>query len=593
VRLLLSLAALAAVSLTALLAAPDPSSQGRAGVAARPQPAAGSAPTGAGIHKIRHVVIVMQENRSFDSYFGTYPGADGILGPDGQPQSCAPDPARGECILPYHDPADVNHGGPHGEAAAFADMDGGAMDGFIATAEGAKRAACANPDDPACTTGETDVMGYHDGGEIPNYWAYAKNFVLQDHMFEPNLSWSLPEHLFEVSAWSARCSIPGEPMSCSNALQSPATPPGYNKQGKVPDYAWTDLTYLLHRHGVSWRYYVFAGAEPDCESDEALTCSPVGQSATTPGIWNPLPYFDTVREDGQLANIQSLSSFYSAAAGGELPAVSWVVPDQRVSEHPPGSVSAGQAYVTSVINAVMRSPDWWSTAIFLSWDDWGGFYDHVVPPHVDRNGYGLRVPGLVISPYARPGYIDHQTLSHDAYLKFIEDDFLGGERIAPATDGRPDRRPTVREALPELGALSRDFDFAQPPTPPFLLPAHPAPWTLPTAFRLSVRATPARETPRFHRNAVVVNATCTQRCILRVSGYLQLPGAAARRAGIASRSVSLSGSGAVRLQLKGAARALLGAAHGRDIRAHLTVTAIEDGVPANRTVGTLRMRLGS
>jgi phospholipase C len=147
-------------------------------------------------------------------------------------------------------------------------------------------------------------------------------------------------------------------------------------------------------------------------------------------------------------------------------------------------VAAGQAYVTSVINAVMRSPDWSSTAIFLSWDDWGGFYDHVVPPTVDINGYGLRVPGLVISPYARRGFIDHRTLSHDAYLKFIEDDFLGAERIDPATDGRPDARPDVREAVPALGDLSADFNFNQRPAPPFILPPHPARWSIPTAPRV-------------------------------------------------------------------------------------------------------------
>jgi Phosphoesterase family len=87
----------------------------------------------------------------------------------------------------------------------------------------------------------------------------------------------------------------------------------------------------------------------------------------------------------------------------------------------------------------MQGPAWSSTAIFLAWDDWGGFYDHVVPPHVDINGYGLRVPGIVISPYAKQGYIDHQTLSFDAYVKFIEDDFLSGQRIDPQTDGRPDQ----------------------------------------------------------------------------------------------------------------------------------------------------------
>ena len=121
----------------------------------------------------------------------------------------------------------------------------------------------------------------------------------------------------------------------------------------------------------------------------------------------------------------------------------------------------GQAYVTALINAAMKSPDWNSTAIFLQWDDWGGFYDHVVPPTVDQNGYGLRVPGLVISPYAKKGYIDHETLSSDAYLKFIEDDFLGGARLNPKTDGRPDPRPDVRENERELGNIAADFNFGQ------------------------------------------------------------------------------------------------------------------------------------
>src|SRR5207249_2916868 len=143
-----------------------------------------------------------------------------------------------------------------------------------------------------------------------------------------------------------------------------------------------------------------------------------------------------------------------------------------VSEHPPALVSAGQAYVTRLVNAIMRSPDWSSTAIFLVWDDWGGFYDHVVPPRIDAAGYGLRVPGIVISPYAKRGYIDHQTLSFDAYLKFIEDDFLGGARIDPKTDGRPDRRPDVREDVAIRGNLLRDFNCRQHPRSPVVLP----PW---------------------------------------------------------------------------------------------------------------------
>jgi phospholipase C len=257
-------------------------------------------------------------------------------------------------------------------------------------------------------------------------------------------------------------------------VDTPGSPPGGpgNEHGPPPDYPWTDLTYLLHRYHVSWGYYVAKGDQPDC-GDSQMFCAPVPQGAKTPGIWNPLPYFDTVRNDHELSDIRPLQDFYKEAKRGSLPSVSWITPAQAVSEHPPGLVTAGQAYVTGLINTIMRSPDWKSTAIFLAWDDWGGFYDHVKPPVVDDQGYGLRVPALVISPYARKGYIDHQILSFDAYLKFIEDDFLHGRRIDPRTDGRPDSRPDVRENSPILGDLRNDFDFSQKPRPPFILPLHP------------------------------------------------------------------------------------------------------------------------
>jgi phospholipase C len=432
-----------------------------------------------GIHKIKHVVIVMQENRSFDSYFGTFPGADGIPMRGGVPTVCVPNPAGG-CTQPYHDVADVNGGGPHGEANAVADVDGGKMDGFIEQRDKA-RSTCQNPDDPACTgSGPPDVMGYHTGAEIPNYWTYAKDFVLQDHMFEPVKSWSLPDHLYLVSAWSAKCKN-ASPMSCVNDIVGPYGVKVFDQAvdqelttGQTDiDLAWTDITWLLYAHHVSWAYYVQAGTQPDCDDDSDETCAPVKQSASTPGIWNPLPLFGDVRQDHQLGNIQDLSRFFTAAQAGDLPAVSWITPSQPDSEHPPASVHMGQAYTTAIINAVMKSKDWDSTAIFLSWDDWGGFYDSVVPPAVDQNGYGLRVPGIVISPYARQGYIDHQTLSSDAYLKFIEDDFLNGARLNPQTDGRADPRPDVREDEPILGNLVTDFDFNQSPRPPLLLPTNP------------------------------------------------------------------------------------------------------------------------
>jgi phospholipase C len=442
--------------------------------------AAGTTLASADIHKIKHVIIVMQENRSFDSYFGTYPGADGIPMQNGVPTACVPSPV-GSCVRPYHDTSDINGGGPHGVPDAVGDIAGGAMNGFVDQLDKARAIACTNPDDPACSEhGPPDVMGYHTGAEIPNYWAYAQNFVLDDHMFEPVKSWSLPDHLYMVSAWSAKCRNRSA-MSCVNDIVGPYGVTQFDKvvqtelaTGKTSiDLAWTDITWLLYARHVSWAYYVQTGTQPDCDNDSALTCAPVAQSSATPGIWNPLPLFGDVQQDHQLGNIKPLGSFLNAAKAGTLPAVSWVVPSQPDSEHPPASVHQGQAYTTALINAVMQSPDWNSTAIFLSWDDWGGFYDHVVPPTVDANGYGLRVPGLVISPYAKQGYIDHQILSSDAYLKFIEDDFLDGSRLNPATDNRPDPRPDVRENAAILGNLLQDFDFNQPPRPPMLLPTNP------------------------------------------------------------------------------------------------------------------------
>ena len=428
-----------------------------------------------GIHKIKHVVIVMQENRSFDSYFGTFPGADGIPMDRGEPLICSFDPKTRKCIEPFHDSHDRNVGGPHTHLSAIRDINHRQMDGFVQQEREALHRNCGVKNDPSCSVSadRIDVMGYHDAREIPNYWAYARNFVLQDHMFEPDTSWSLPAHLFAVSEWSARCSRRGDPMSCVNADAAPTAPPGEpESNGTVPEYAWTDLTYLLHKHHVSWGYYVFKGGEPDC-ADDGMFCRTKKQNAKTPGIWNPLPWFDTVRGDQQLRNVTSIKSFFAAARRGTLPEVSWVTPNNRVSEHPPNVVSAGQRFVTNLVNAVMRSRDWSSTAIFLAWDDWGGFYDHVEPPQVDVNGFGLRVPALVISPYARRGFVDHQLLSFDAYAKFIEDDFLGSARLDPRTDGRPDPRPSVRESQPQLGNLVRDFDFRQKPRLPLLLPLHP------------------------------------------------------------------------------------------------------------------------
>ncbi|UUL77309.1 hypothetical protein NG819_07420 [Pseudarthrobacter sp. Fe7] len=202
---------------------PPGSGSPAAATAAGPAPAA-TAPDG--ISKIKHVVIVTQENRSFDSYFGTYPGADGIPMKDGKPAVCVPDPADGGCTRPFYNSADSNAGGPHSHADATADINGGAMDGFVGQAEkglsgcGASSTKCQYSNNMP-----TDVMGYHDGRDLPNYWAYAQNFTLQDHLFASAASWSLPAHLYLVSEWSAKCTKAGDPSSCADALQDPDPEP--------------------------------------------------------------------------------------------------------------------------------------------------------------------------------------------------------------------------------------------------------------------------------------------------------------------------------------------------------------------------------
>jgi phospholipase C/PKD repeat protein len=423
--------------------------------------------TASDINKIKHVVVIMQENRSFDSYFGMYPGADGFtLDGNGQPTNCVPDPRQGgACVPVYHDPTDIQYGGGHAATSGVQDIDGGKMDGFITAWE------------RRCPVGNThcggqkaipDVISYKTRADLPEYWAYADNYVLLDHMFAPSSSWSLPEHLYLVSSWSARCYQAGNPMSCENDPSSPDITKAAS--GGPTSYAWTDVTYLLKQANASWGYYVFDGTEPDCENPGDISCIPAPQSSKTGTIWNPLPRFDDVKTDGQSANIQSIQNFVGAAQAGSLPAVSWVVPSNPVSEHPPESVQAGRQYVTYLVNQIMQSPDWGSTAIFLGWDDWGGFYDHVNPPTIDANGTGIRVPLLVISPYARHGVVDHTTFTFDSIVKFIEDRFVGSQRLDPTTDGRPDPRPDVRELAPTTGDLRDAFDFSQTPTPPLILP---------------------------------------------------------------------------------------------------------------------------
>jgi phospholipase C len=453
---------------------------------------------------IAHVIIIMQENRSFDQYFGTYPGADGF--PVG---TCVPlDPAkpRRGCVSPFHDVHDINSGGPHGAPNAIADLANGVtiarMDGFVRQ-QTAGAGGCG--DRPKCSGSEAgvlrhDVMGYHNASELPNYWAYAQHFVLQDQLFEGERSWSVPSHLDLVSEWTATCTNPLAASTCRTATTSP-------KPGRRVTFPWESLFQFLDLHDVSWKYYLGEGTEPDCD-DGAMTCAPQNQTSLVPSIWNPAPSFLYVRDQGDAylaTHNPPMELLLADVTEGRLAQLSWVVPQQNFSEHPPAGITAGMEYVTSIVNAVMQSAYWRDTAIFIAWDDWGGFYDHVVPPNVDRTddgqfvaGFGLRVPGLLVSAWARPGYIDHSVLSLDSYATFIEDNFAGSARLDPAAVGNVEHRPDIRDSVTKVtwfngatanvGQLIDEFDFSQSPLPPLVLSTH-----IPTGILTACRAR-ARDT---------------------------------------------------------------------------------------------------
>ena len=450
-----------------------------AAVAARQQPS--DIDPALGIFNIEHVIFIVQENRSFDHYFGTYPGADGFpRTAGGEIDVCIPDPRSAVCRRPFHDTNTFDAGGPHNEKASRLTINGGEMDGTVVALRRIGNACTANPDRTGCDQVEPgphntpDVMGYHDDREIPNYWRYAQEYTLQDRMFAPSDSWTLPAHLYLVSGWSATCPDLNDPMSCRSDQRFPGRNAADDGRywvpadGKPRPYVWADITWLLYNHGVSWAYYV---GKDSCIKPP---CSKPTEESTNP-IMNPLPGFKTVEVTKQFKNIRPNTDFFASAASGTLPSVSWAVPTLGKSEHPPDDIADGQEWVTEVVNAVMTGPEeqWLHTAIFITWDDWGGFYDHVKPIRIDENGYGIRVPGIMISPWARRGMVDHQTLSFDAYLKFIEDLFLGGARLDPLTDGWPDSRPTVRENATRLGDLALEFDFTQMPLPPLVLDPRP------------------------------------------------------------------------------------------------------------------------
>ncbi len=320
--------------------------KGREGRARSPQ---------AGLGNIQNIVVVLQENHTFDNYFGTFPGADGTAG---KPICIPVTPGSSDCIQPYHDPTltpvDMNHNWK----AARADYDGGKMDGFV------------------YSEGSRETMGYFDGGDLPRYWKAAGQYVLCDRYFTSVMSESAPNHLYLVAGTSGGLTDDRVPRTIT-------FPPIFEQ---------------LDSKGISWKVYGFTKWY---ESFQYVQGLPSAQS-----------------------HFGQASEFAQDLAGGALPQVCWIVGAPGGDEHPPKNIQAGQDSVADdIVNAVGSSAYWTSSAIFVTWDDYGGFYDHVAPPQVDSMGYGFRVPCLVISPYARKGFVDSTVYDHTSVLRFIEDRF--------------------------------------------------------------------------------------------------------------------------------------------------------------------------
>src|SRR5487761_127831 len=329
---------------------------------------------------IEHMVIVLQENHTFDNYFGIYPGGDGTLGKN----VCIPQmKGSAKCVAPFHDPSlspvDMNHNWN----AAHSDYDSGLMDGFV------------------YSEGSNETMGYYARGEIPHYWKAADNYVLCDHYFTSVMSESAPNHIYLVAGNAGGLLDDRVPSSLS-------FPPIFEQ---------------LDQKGISWKVYGFTK-------------------------W--YESFEYVQQNSSAQNnFADAASFVTDLNNGNLSQVTWIIGAPGGDEHPPKNIQDGENSVANdIVNGIGTSSYWNSAAIFVTWDDYGGFYDHLAPPQVDQYGYGFRVPCLVISPYSKTGFVDSTVNDHTSILKFVENRF----GLSPLS---------TRDAA--ANGLDEAFDFTKPP----------------------------------------------------------------------------------------------------------------------------------
>jgi phospholipase C len=380
---------------------------------------------------IKHVVFVIKENRTTDHLFGRFPGVNGVThGLDGE--------RRRPLTAPLDRiPDDI----PHCYACAIESWNEGRMDNFARTEEGDLYAY-------------TQMQGRED---LPNYWRWAEEFALSDNFFASAQGPSFPNHLFTIAAQSggthfnpnqdqARVTLFTQDTGLAKSWGCDALEEAYvevvDSEGQVeqvpPCFDFLTEADLLDGAGVPWAYYA---AWNDQRGYVWSAFSAIERVRMHPEVWQ--------------RHIFPVDDFVADVEDGRLAPVTWVTPRYEVSEHPEWSFCHGENWTTEIVNAVMRSPFWEDTAIFITWDDYGGFYDHVPPPQVDDFGFGFRVPLLTISPYAKPGYIDSQLGEFSSVLRFIEDNW-----------GLSQLTHRDRDAF----NLSYVFDFEQEPREPVPLP---------------------------------------------------------------------------------------------------------------------------
>jgi len=373
---------------------------------------------------IQHIVFIVKENRSFDSYFGTFPGANGAT-------SGAISTGQ---VIPLGRLPDITPNDPgHGWTEALTSIDGGKMDRFDIIDGGNINGA---------------FMSYtqFQQSDIPNYFTYAYNFVLSDNTFSSMHGGSFPQHLYSIAAQSdgvinipflnqGKTGLSGWGCDDPAATLVQVMDEEGDITGEFPCFDFQTLADSMETAGVSWKYYAPGVGEQGYVFNTFDAINHIRNSS----LWN--------------TNVVSDTQFANDALSGTLPAMSWLVTG-AASEHPPNSSCFGENWTVTQLNALMQGPDWDSTAVFLTWDDFGGFYDHVPVPQPDVYGFGPRVPMLIISPYAKPGHISHTLYEFSSVLKYAEETF----GLAPLTE---------RDA--KANDMQDSFNYSQSPNPPLIL----------------------------------------------------------------------------------------------------------------------------